>query len=76
MDQPIDKKSEPLPEDSSENKESNKTNGAQFQARMRENRLKQCNVFIKQGCLVEPVESVPNQFNRLIKILKIYQKIP
>ena len=71
----IDKNSETLLADSLKNKESKKNN-TQFRARMRENRLKQCNVFIKQGCLVEPVESVPNQFNRLIKILKIYQKIP
>ena len=65
-----------LPTDSSKNKESNKKNGAQFWARMRENRLKQCNVFIKRGCLVEPVEPVSNQCNWLIKILIIYQKIP
>ena len=71
----IDKNSETLLADSLKNKESKKNN-TQFRARMRENRLKQCNVFIKQGCLVEPVESVPNQFNRLIKILKIYHNIP
>ena len=55
-----------LIEDSPKNKESKKGNGAQFRARMRENRLKQCNVFIKRGwsCrtgwtgsqLVQPIE--------------------
>ena len=43
---------------------------------MRENRPNQCNVFIKRDCLVEPVELVPNWFNWLRKILKLYQKIP
>ena len=38
-----------LTEDSPKNKESNKGNGAQFRAQMRENQLKQCNVFIKRG---------------------------
>ena len=59
---------------SSKNKESNKTNGTQFRARMRENRAKQCNVFIKWDCLVEPVEPVPKWFNWLRKILKLYQQ--
>ena len=46
----IEKISKTLPEDSSKNKKSKKkTNDAQFRARMRENRPKQCNVFLVEG---------------------------
>ena len=46
----FEKKYENLPKYFSENKESKKINGTQFWARMRENRMKQCKAFIKQGC--------------------------
>ena len=47
----IDKNFETLLAYSSKNKECKKKIGAKFRARMRENRPKQCNVFIKRGCL-------------------------
>ena len=68
----IEKNFETLPAYSSKNKECNKKNGTQFRARMRENRPKQCNVFIKWDCLAEPAESVPNQYNQL----KNYETLP
>ena len=52
--QPLEKNYEMLTTDSPKNKESNKRNGAQFWAQIRENRLKQCNVFTKRGwsCMI------------------------
>ena len=47
--QPIEKNSEILTVDSPKNKESNKSNDAQFRARMRENQSKQGNAFIEHG---------------------------
>ena len=63
--QTIDKNYETLPSYSLKNKESNKKNGTQFWAQMRENRPKQCNVFIIRGYLAEPVQPIEKIYETL-----------
>ena len=71
-----DKKSETLTENSSQNKESNKTNCAQFLAWMRENQPKQCKAFIKRSCHQATCWTGSQPVHQIEKKSEIYQKIP